>query len=101
MVTSEESIRWLVHGIIFVAALTIVIFNFGPSMFAGGGESQNEQLDREALAKIAPAMTGKAYHRNYESENQCITCHTQQVLGAPDMPHEPRVRCGECHKINA
>ncbi len=94
-------LRWIVHGTIAVAGLLIVLLNFGPEMLGGSGGSSEQSIPREQLAKIAPAMTDKAYHRNYESEEQCITCHTQQVLNAPEMPHEPRARCAECHKIAA
>ncbi|MEJ2050505.1 MAG: hypothetical protein P8Y60_11835 [Calditrichota bacterium] len=97
MATPQQKTRWVVRGAIVFAGLLLVIFNFGPEIFGGGQNS----IDRAALAKVAPTMTDKAYHRNYRSEDQCITCHTQQVLGAPLMPHEPRARCNECHKIAA
>lgn len=96
MATPQQKTRWIVHGVIVAAGLLLVTLNFGPEIFGGGSESS---IDRAALAKVAPTMTDKAYHRNYRSEDQCITCHTQQVLGAPKMPHEPRARCNECHKI--
>jgi len=98
LATAQQKTRWMVRSVIVVAGFLVVMFYYGPQIFGGGA---GEGIDRAALAKVAPAMTDKAYHRNYRSEDQCITCHTQQVLGAPRMPHEPRARCSECHKIAA
>ncbi|HKJ69325.1 MAG TPA: hypothetical protein VKA68_15300 [bacterium] len=98
MSSAQQKTRWIVHGAIVLAGIIIVAANFGTEIFSVGG-GQQETIDREALAKVAPAMTDRAYHRNYESEQQCITCHTQQVLNAPQIPHEPRARCAECHQI--
>jgi len=96
--SSVNTIRLAVHTTIFVAVLIIVLLTFGTSSFSGNQESA---IDREALAEQAPGMTDKAFHKNFQSEDQCITCHTQQVLGAPLMAHEPRARCMECHQIKS
>jgi cytochrome c5 len=98
LASSVNTIRWAVHATIFFAVLIIVLLTFGISNFAGNQESA---IDREALAKQAPGMTDKPFHKNFQSEDQCITCHTQQVLGAPLMAHEPRARCTECHQIKS
>jgi len=94
---SEQKTRWMVYGTIIIAGLIIVFFNFSDQL----GNSGSNQIDRETLAKTAQTMTDKAYHRNFKSFDQCITCHTQQVLGAPLMPHEPRAQCTDCHKVAA
>lgn len=94
---SEQKTKWTVYGTIITAGLIIVVLNFSDQLRSSGGN----QIDRAALAKQAPTMTDKAYHRNFKSFDQCITCHTQQVLGAPLMPHEPRAQCTECHKVAA
>ncbi len=95
--SQEQKTKWIVYGAIVVAGLLIVFLNFSDQWSSSTGE----QIDRAALAKQAPTMTNKAYHRNFKSFDQCITCHTQQVLGAPLMPHKPRPRCTECHKVAA
>ncbi|MCF7804512.1 MAG: hypothetical protein K9N46_09740 [Candidatus Marinimicrobia bacterium] len=101
MATPDRRTAWLVYGTIALAGLIIVFLNFSPQSFSGSQDRQssNENINREALAKIAPTMSGKAYHRRFESEKQCITCHTQGVMDAKIMPHEPRENCMECHKI--
>jgi len=98
MASKQQKTQWIVHGTIAMVALIIVLVNFGPNLFSSGQSSQ-ENIDREVLAQQAPTMTDTAFHRNFESEQQCITCHTQQVLNAPLIPHEPRERCIDCHQV--
>lgn len=98
--SSRRKTAFVVYGSIALAALIIVFVNFDFDSNSGATAGPSDSsVDREALAQVAPAMSDKAFHRNYESESQCVTCHTQQVMGAPDMPHDPRERCEECHQV--
>jgi len=93
----EQKTKWTVYSVIVIAGLLVVFLNFSNQF----SSSSSEHIDRAALAKKAPKMTNKAYHRNFKSFDQCITCHTQRVLNAPLMPHEPRAQCTDCHKVAA
>lgn len=99
MASSDRKTAWLVYGTIVVAGLIIVFLNFGTERLPSSQDHSEKNINREALAKVAPTMSNKGYHLRYESEDQCITCHTQGVMGASVMPHEPRERCAECHKV--
>ncbi|MBS1271827.1 MAG: hypothetical protein MAGBODY4_00959 [Candidatus Marinimicrobia bacterium] len=99
MASSDRKTAWIVYGTIVVAGLLIVFLNFGTEPLSSSQSRTEENIDREALAKVAPTMSDKAYHLRYESEDQCITCHTQGVMGAAIMPHDPRENCAECHKV--
>ena len=90
---------------IVIAGVLVVYINFGDQLTTKTPAPNSQNIDRAALAKIAPKLSNKGYHTNFKSEQQCITCHTtpslEQQLGAPQMPHEPRERCTECHKVVA
>lgn len=99
MASTNRRTAWTVYGVIATAGLVVVFLNFSPGQFSKLQSDRRENIDREALSKLAPEMPDRAFHRRYKSEDQCITCHTQGVLGAKIMPHEPRENCRECHSI--
>lgn len=98
--SSQRKKTIIVYSTIVLAGFAVVFLNFDfASNITSGRSESSAGVNREALSKVAPAMTDRAFHQNYKSQDQCITCHTQQVMGAPNMPHEPRERCEECHQI--
>lgn len=61
--------------------------------------------DQKELMEKAPPLSDYPFHLSFISEEVCLACHAQEKelpslgLTAPEIGHEPRVNCVNCHVI--